>query len=91
MVVNILVYRKLFDHALRLVEEGADIIDIGGESTRPGAEPVSIDEELNRVIPVIESICKKVSIPISIDTYKSIVAEEAIKAGAAIINDYKWT
>jgi len=87
MVVNILVYRKLFDHALRLVEEGADIIDIGGESTRPGAEPVSIDEELNRVIPVIESICKKVSYPISIDTYKAIVAEEAIKAGATIIND----
>ncbi|HHW21115.1 dihydropteroate synthase [Thermodesulfovibrio thiophilus] len=79
--------QKAVDHALRLVEEGADIIDIGGESTRPGAEPVSIDEELNRVIPVIESICKKVSIPISIDTYKAIVAEEAIKAGATIIND----
>lgn len=79
--------QKAVDHALRIIDEGADIIDIGGESTRPGAEPVSLDEELNRVIPVIESICKKVSIPISIDTYKSIVAEEAIKAGATMIND----
>ncbi|MCX7724627.1 MAG: dihydropteroate synthase [Thermodesulfovibrio sp.] len=80
-------YQKAVDHALRLVDEGADILDIGGESTRPGAEPVSIDEELRRVIPVIEAVSKRVSIPISIDTYKARVAEEAIKAGATIIND----
>lgn len=79
--------QKAVDHAFRLVEEGADILDIGGESTRPGAEPVSIDEELRRVIPVIEAISKRISIPISIDTYKARVAEETIKAGATIIND----
>lgn len=79
--------QKAVDHALRLVDEGADILDIGGESTRPGAEPVSIDEELRRVIPVIEVISKRISIPISIDTYKARVAEETIKAGATIIND----
>lgn len=79
--------QKAVDHAFRLVEEGADILDIGGESTRPWAEPVSIDEELRRVIPVIEAISKRISIPISIDTYKARVAEETIKAGATIIND----
>jgi len=79
--------QKAVEHALRMVDEGADIIDVGGESTRPGAQPVSIDEELKRVIPVIEAITKKISIPISIDTYKACVAEEAIKAGATIIND----
>lgn len=79
--------QKAVDHAFRLIDEGADILDIGGESTRPGAEPVSIDEELRRVIPVIEAISKRISIPISIDTYKAPVAEEAIKAGATIIND----
>lgn len=72
---------------IELLEEGADIIDIGGESTRPGAEPVSEEEELRRVIPVIEELSKRVKIPISIDTYKSKVAEEAINAGASIIND----
>lgn len=80
-------YQKAIDHALRLVDEGADIIDIGGESTRPESDPVSIDEELKRVIPVIEGISKRISIPISIDTYKARVAEEAIKAGATIVND----
>lgn len=79
--------QKAVEHALRMVDEGADIIDIGGESTRPGAEPISIDEELRRVIPVIEAISKRTSIPISIDTYKASVAKEAIKAGATIIND----
>lgn len=79
--------QNAIDHAFRLIDEGADIIDIGGESTRPGAEPVSIDEELRRVIPVIEAISKRISIPISIDTYKARVAEEAIQAGATIIND----
>lgn len=78
---------KAVNHALKLVEEGADIIDIGGESTRPGAEPVYVDEELKRVIPVIETLSKTISIPISIDTYKAKVAEEAINAGATIIND----
>lgn len=72
---------------LRLAKQGADIIDIGGESSRPGARPISVKEEIKRVIPVIEGIRKRTEIPISIDTYKSRVAEEAIKAGANIIND----
>lgn len=79
--------KKAIDRALRMIEEGADIIDIGGESTRPGAEPVTADEELRRVIPVIEGLSKKISIPISIDTYKARVAESAIQAGATIVND----
>ena len=74
-------------HALRMAEQGADIIDIGGESTRPGSDPVSINDELARVIPVIEGIRDESTIPISIDTYKSIVARAAIAAGANIIND----
>ena len=74
-------------HALRMIAEGADIIDIGGESTRPGAEPISLDEELNRVLPVIEKIRAKSDIPISIDTYKSDVAKAAVKRGANLIND----
>ncbi len=72
---------------LKLIEEGADILDIGGESTRPGASPVELEEELKRVIPVIEGIAKRVNFPISIDTYKAKVAEEALNAGASIIND----
>lgn len=71
----------------KMEKEGADIIDIGGESSRPGAFPVSLDEELNRVIPVIEQIRKESNVTISIDTYKSKVAEEALKTGANIIND----
>jgi len=73
--------------ALKLVEEGADIIDIGGESSRPGAMPVSAKEELKRVIPVIKNLSKEIKIPISVDTYKSKVAEEALKNGAGMIND----
>lgn len=73
--------------ALRMQEEGADIIDIGGESTRPGAEKVSMDDEIKRVVPVIEALTKKLRIPVSIDTYKSQVAEAAILAGASVIND----
>lgn len=73
--------------AKRFVAEGADIIDIGGESTRPGAEPVSVDEELRRVIPTIERLARELSVPLSIDTYKSVVARRAIKAGARMIND----
>ncbi|AIE58604.1 dihydropteroate synthase [Bacillus methanolicus] len=75
------------EHALEMVENGADIIDIGGESTRPGHEPVPLDVELERVIPVIEAVASKVKVPISIDTYKAEVARQAIKAGAHIIND----
>jgi dihydropteroate synthase len=78
---------KAISHGLRMVEEGADIIDIGGESTRPGSKPLQLEEELRRVIPVIESLEKEVGVPISIDTYKSTVAQRAIEAGAQIIND----
>ncbi len=73
--------------AIQMVEEGADIIDIGGESTRPGAEPVTVEEELRRTIPVIEVLAKEINVPISIDTYKSEVAEKALDAGASIVND----
>jgi dihydropteroate synthase len=82
------------EHAHRMVEDGADVIDIGGESTRPkgksygeGADIVSVDEELGRVIPVIELLARQTDIPISIDTYKSEVAREALRAGACIVND----
>lgn len=74
-------------HARQLIREGADIIDVGGESTRPGAEPVTAEEELRRVLPVIRAIRKEFSVPISIDTYKAIVAEAALAAGANIVND----
>jgi len=73
--------------ARRLVADGADIIDIGGESTRPGSEPVSVNEELRRVIPAIERLAGELSVPLSIDTYKSAVASGAVKAGARMIND----
>jgi dihydropteroate synthase len=75
------------ERAIDLVQQGADIIDIGGESTRPGHVEVSIDEELERVIPIIQAISAAVKVPISIDTYKAEVAEQALKAGAHIIND----
>ena len=75
------------EHALRLVEQGADILDIGGESTRPYSTPVQQQEELNRVIPVIEALAKQTSVPISIDTSKAAVAQAAIENGAQIIND----
>jgi len=70
-----------------MVKEGAGIIDIGGESTRPGAPEVSIEDELNRVIPVIEALSSNIDVPISIDTSKPIVMEKAFNAGASIIND----
>jgi dihydropteroate synthase len=73
--------------AIQIAAEGADIIDIGGESTRPGAEPVSTEEELNRVVPVIQGLRTKIAIPISIDTSKSEVAKAALDSGALIIND----
>jgi len=78
---------KAIAQGMKLVEEGADFLDIGGESTRPGSKPIGLEEELHRVVPVIESLAKKVDVPISIDTYKSAVAQEAIRAGAEIIND----
>jgi dihydropteroate synthase len=74
-------------HALQLAEEGADIIDIGGESSRPGAKPVPEAEELRRVMPVIEELAGRLTIPISIDTVKVNVVKEALRAGASIIND----
>jgi len=79
--------KKAVKRALEMVSEGADIIDIGGESTRPGAEEIKVDEELDRVIPVISAIADKVKNPISIDTRKSKVALEAVKVGASIVND----
>lgn len=78
---------KVIYDAQKMVIDGADFIDVGGESTRPGSQQISIEEELNRVIPVISALKKKIEIPISIDTYKSEVAEEALKAGAEIVND----
>jgi dihydropteroate synthase len=75
------------ERAVELVGQGADIIDIGGESTRPGHVEVSIEEELERVVPIIQAISAAVKVPISIDTYKAEVAEQALKAGAHIIND----
>ena len=74
-------------HALKLAEEGADLLDIGGESTRPGAEEVPLEEELRRVIPVIERLSKETSLPISIDTSKPEVMRAAVLAGAGMIND----
>ena len=76
-------------HALLMVEEGADIIDVGGESTRPGAQAVSVQEELDRVIPVIEAIASAVPVPISIDTSKPEVMRAAVAAGAGLINDVR--
>jgi len=73
--------------AKRFSDDGADIIDIGGESSRPGAEPVSVDEELRRVIPVVQRICAEVSLPVSVDTYKYEVARAALDAGAHMLND----
>jgi Dihydropteroate synthase (EC 2.5.1.15) len=73
--------------AKRLVAEGADIIDLGGESTRPGSAPVSVDEELHRVIPVLKRLTKEISLPLSVDTYKLEVAHHALDAGASMIND----
>jgi len=75
------------EHALGMQDAGADIIDVGGESTRPGAEPVSAQQELDRVIPVIESISPQLSVPVSIDTSKPEVMRAAITAGAGMIND----
>ena len=74
-------------NGVRMVEEGADILDVGGESTRPGSEPVPLEEESRRVLPVIEGLAKRVKVPLSIDTTKSQVAERALQAGASMVND----
>jgi len=73
--------------AEQMVAEGADIIDVGGESTRPGGEPISADEEIRRVVPVVEALAERTEVPISVDTTKSEVARAALDAGAAIVND----
>jgi dihydropteroate synthase len=78
---------KAVSHARNMVTAGADIIDIGGESTRPGSEPLAEEEELRRVIPLIEQLTKELTVPISIDTYKASVARKALDAGASIVND----
>ena len=78
---------KAIEHGLEMASNGADIIDVGGESTRPYAEKISIGEEIDRVIPVIEALRREISVPISIDSYKSDVVKEALNAGASIIND----
>ena len=84
---NFFELEKAVEQGVRMAAEGADIIDIGGESTRPGAEPVAAKEELRRVIPVIEKLRAKIDVPISIDTSKAEVARAAIHAGASIVND----
>ncbi len=80
---------KAVDLALRLESEGADILDVGAESTRPGSVPVSVEEELERLIPALDAMSTRVRIPISVDTYKPEVARRALQAGATIIND-QW-
>jgi dihydropteroate synthase len=77
----------LLDAALAMEAAGADLLDVGGESTRPGAAPVDTEEELARVVPAIEALAGRVAIPISVDTYKAAVAEAAVRAGAAMVND----
>lgn len=79
--------RNALDRAMKMIDEGADFIDVGGESTRPGADTVPINEELKRVIPVIEKLRLRTDIPISVDTTKSFVAEKALESGAVLIND----
>ena len=79
--------KKAFDKAIKLLDDGCDIIDIGGESSRPGSTPISSQEEIDRIIPVIEKIKNEVECLISVDTYKADVASEAIKYGANIVND----
>jgi len=84
---NFFAPEKAIEHGVKMASEGADIVDVGGESTRPGAEPVGVEEELRRVIPVIEKLRAKIEVPISIDTSKAEVARAAIQAGVLIVND----
>jgi len=78
---------KAIDAALRMEQDGADLVDVGGESTRPGASALASDEELARVLPVLEGLAVRLSIPISIDTYKAAVAERALQSGVTVVND----
>jgi len=78
---------KAIEHGLQMAADGAGIIDVGGESTRPGSAPVSAEQQIKRVVPVIKALCEKTAVPVSIDTYKYDVAKAALDAGAAIIND----
>lgn len=78
---------RAIEAGVRMVEEGADLLDVGGESTRPGAEPTPEAEERRRVLPVIEGLARRVAVPISVDTYKATVADAALAAGAALVND----
>lgn len=78
---------KAVEHAKRMVAEGADIIDVGGESTRPGSQEISAEEELKRIMPVLERLVKELEVPISVDTYKAEVAEEALRIGVHMVND----
>jgi len=79
--------QQAVEHAVRLVEEGADLLDVGGESTRPGADEVTADEEIARIVPVIEALARRVTVPISVDTSKPEVMRAAVAAGAGLIND----
>ena len=78
---------RAIEGGLQMIEDGADILDVGGESTRPGAEPVPVEEELRRVLPVVEALARDGRAPVSVDTYKAVVAREAIDRGALIVND----
>ena len=78
---------RALERALQMIDNGADILDIGGESTRPGAPPVGLDEELNRILPLIETLAARVEIPLSVDTTKAEVARRAVEVGASIVND----
>jgi dihydropteroate synthase len=78
---------QAIDAGLRMVDEGADLLDVGGESTRPGADPIGEAEERRRVLPVIEALAARAGVPVSVDTYKASVADAALQAGAAIVND----
>ncbi|MDQ0167614.1 dihydropteroate synthase [Bacillus horti] len=84
---NFMQVDRAIDHVAEMIEYGADLIDVGGESTRPGAQYIAAEEELERVIPVIEALASRFDVPLSIDTYKADVAEQALQAGAHIIND----
>jgi dihydropteroate synthase len=78
---------RAVDAGVRMVDEGADLLDVGGESTRPGARPLDADEERRRVLPVVEALAARVGVPVSVDTYKAAIADAALGAGAAIVND----
>jgi dihydropteroate synthase len=79
--------KSVLMHIDELIRDGADIIDIGGESTRPGSEPISVRQEINRIIPIIKNLARRINVPISVDTYKAEVAKEALYAGASLVND----